>query len=159
VVDNADVSVTAIATPGHTANHLAFRVGEDCLTGDHVMAWSTTVIAPPDGAMRPYLASLDKLLALSCRRLLPAHGGPIDDPKRAVSAMRSHRLMRERAILDRLAEGDDTVERIVAALYQGIDPRLANAAGLSVLAHLEKLEEEGRVTADGHGVAARWHLA
>lgn len=156
VVDNGDVAVTALATPGHTANHLAFLVGDVCLTGDHVMGWSTTVIAPPDGAMRPYLASLDRLLEVPAARYLPAHGDAIDDPKRTVTAMRSHRLMRERAILDRLAAGDRTIEEIVAALYQGIDPRLSGAAGLSVLAHLEKLEEEGRVVADGHGRGARW---
>ena len=120
------------------------------------MGWSTTVIAPPDGAMRPYLASLERLLEVPARRLLPAHGGPVDDPKRTVTAMRSHRLMRERAILDRLLAGEATIEEIVAALYQGIDPRLAGAAALSVLAHLEKLEEEGRVAAEGVARTARW---
>jgi len=157
VIDNGDIAVTVHATPGHTANHLCFAVGEDLLSGDHVMGWSTTVIAPPDGAMRPYLASLDKLLALSPRRLHPAHGGPVDDPQRAVAAMRSHRLMRERAILERLVAGDRTVDRIVAALYRGLDQRLVGAAGLSVLAHLEKLAEEGRVVGDGSGKSAVWY--
>lgn len=158
-LSNGDVEVTAIATPGHTANHLAFLVGENCLTGDHVMGWSTTVIAPPDGAMRPYLASLDRLLAVDCRRLLPGHGGAIEDPVRAVSAMKSHRLMRERAILDRLAAGEETIAGIVTALYPGIDERLRGAAGLSVLAHLEKLEEEERATSEGLGRDSVWRIA
>ena len=158
MIDNGDVAVTVHATPGHTANHLCFAVGGDLLSGDHVMGWSTTVIAPPDGAMRPYLASLDTLLAAAPRRLHPAHGGPVPDPQRAIAAMRSHRLMRERAILERLSEGDRTIGSIVAALYQGLDPRLRGAAGLSVLAHLEKLVEDGRVASDGRGSDALWHL-
>jgi glyoxylase-like metal-dependent hydrolase (beta-lactamase superfamily II) len=159
VIDNGDVSVTAIATPGHTANHMAFLVGGDCLSGDHVMGWSTTVVAPPDGAMRPYLASLDRLLALSPARLLPGHGDVVREPQRHVAAMKSHRLMRERAILERLEGEGGTVEEIVADLYAGIDPRLAGAAALSVLAHLEKLEEEERVRAAGTGREAVWRIA
>lgn len=159
VLDNGDTPVTAIATPGHAANHLAFGIGEDCLTGDHVMGWSTTVVAPPDGSMRDYIRSLDRLLRETHTRYLPGHGGPIDDPHRAVTAMRSHRLMRERAILERVAVGDETIEEIVAVLYDGIDPRLLKAAGLSVLAHLEKLEEDGRAVSEGFGLESRWRTA
>jgi glyoxylase-like metal-dependent hydrolase (beta-lactamase superfamily II) len=156
VIDNGEVAVAAIATPGHTANHLAFGVGDVCLTGDHVMGWSTTVIAPPDGSMAAYMASLDRLLAEPHRLYLPGHGGAIEEPHRAVSAMRSHRLMREAAILARLREGDRTADAVVEALYAGIDPRLRRAAGLSVLAHLEKLSAEGRVAAEGFGPTAVW---
>jgi len=159
VVDNGEVAVRAIATPGHTANHLAFSLGTDCLTGDHVMGWSTTVIAPPDGSMAAYMASLDRLAAEPHERYLPGHGDVITDPQRAVSAMKSHRLMRERAIAGRVEAGDRTVDAIVEALYEGIDPRLKGAAGLSVLAHLEKLEEEGHLHAEGHGRGARWYPA
>ncbi len=159
VVDNGEVAVSAIATPGHAANHMAYALGEDCLTGDHVMGWSTTVVAPPDGSMAAYLRSLDRLLQERHSRYLPGHGDAIDEPRKAVSAMRSHRLMRERAIVERLRNGDETIPALVAALYAGLDPRLEGAAGLSVLAHLEKLADDGRVTSEGHGIGARWHTA
>lgn len=156
VLDNGEVAVKAIATPGHTANHLAFGIGDVCLSGDHVMGWSTTVIAPPDGQMSDYLKSLDRLLAEPHRMYLPGHGDRIVDPHKAVSAMRSHRLMREAAILARIRDGDRSTDDVVAALYAGIDPRLHGAAALSVLAHLERLEDEGKVAADGFGTRAVW---
>jgi len=156
---NGDVTVTAVATPGHTANHMAFAVGDALLTGDHVMGWSTTVIAPPDGAMADYMRSLDRLALRDDARYLPAHGDEIAEPRRAVSAMRSHRLMRERAILARLGRGARTVCAIVDELYAGIDERLRTAAGLSVLAHLEKLEAEGRVTREDEAADTAWRPA
>lgn len=159
VLDNGEVAVMAIATPGHTANHLAFGVGDVCLSGDHVMGWSTTVIAPPDGGMADYLHSLDRLLAEPHRVYFPGHGDRILDPHRAVSAMRTHRLMRESAVLARIHEGDRSTGDVVAALYVGIDPRLYGAAGLSVLAHLEKLEAEARVVSNGFGTKAVWSPA
>jgi glyoxylase-like metal-dependent hydrolase (beta-lactamase superfamily II) len=159
VLDNGDTAVMAIATPGHTANHLAFGIGDVCLSGDHVMGWSTTVIAPPDGGMADYLASLDRLLAEPHRLYLPGHGDRILEPHRAVSAMRSHRLMREAAVLARIREGDRTTDAVVDALYVGLDPRLRGAAALSVLAHLEKLEADGRVASEGFGTGARWSPA
>lgn len=158
-VANADVTVRVIATPGHTANHVAFALGETCFSGDHVMGWSTTVVAPPDGSMSAYLASLDRLLEERHARYLPGHGGWIDDPRKAVSAMKSHRLMRERAILERLGAGDTAIPAVVEALYSGLDPRLKGAAELSVLAHLEKLEADGAVVAEGFGRTARWRPA
>lgn len=158
-VANAEVAVTAIATPGHAANHLAFGFDDICFSGDHVMGWSTTVIAPPDGAMAPYMRSLDRLLEEPHERYLPGHGDAIADPHRAVTAMRSHRAMRERAILERIAVGDRSVSDVVDALYAGLNPALRGAAELSVLAHLEKLEEEGLVTAEGLGRQAVWTLA
>ncbi len=162
VVDNGDAALTVIATPGHAANHIALATGDVCLSGDHVMGWSTTVIAPPDGAMAPYLNSLDVLLERDDALYLPGHGGEIVEPRKAVSAMKSHRLMREGAVLDRLVKGDRHVSEIVSALYVGIDPRLAGAAGLSVLAHLEKLAEDGKAVADvstGFGRDALWRAA
>ncbi len=155
-IDNGETVVTAIATPGHTANHMAFGVDDVCLTGDHVMGWSTTVIAPPDGSMAAYMRSLDRLLAVPHTRYYPGHGDAIAEPRKALTAMRGHRLMRERAILERLHGSDRTVDALVASLYSGIDPRLRQAAGMSVLAHLEKLAEEERARADGFGVSARW---
>ncbi len=143
--------IEAVTTPGHTANHLAFSLpGQDLLlSGDHVMGWSTTIVAPPDGSMRDYMASLDKLAVRSERRYLPGHGGMIDDAPAYVRGLRRHRLMREAAILDRLVKGDRTIAEIVAVLYREVDPRLHRPAGLSVLAHLEELVAAGKVTSDG----------
>lgn len=113
------------------------------------MGWSTTIVAPPDGAMRDYIASLDKLAARAEARYLPGHGGPIDDAHAYVRALKKHRQMRERAIYERLGAGDRTIPEVVAALYRDIDPRLHRAAGLSVLAHLEDLVADGKVISDG----------
>jgi glyoxylase-like metal-dependent hydrolase (beta-lactamase superfamily II) len=141
----------AVATPGHTANHMAYALaGEGVLfCGDHVMGWSTTVVAPPDGSMADYMASLDRLLARSDRLYLPGHGGPIGDPAAFVRGLKAHRLMRERAILERLAQGDRTVPEMVRAIYRDLDPRLRGAAALSVLAHLEDLVARGLAATDG----------
>ena len=143
--------IEAIATPGHTANHLAFALaGQNLLfSGDHVMGWSTTIVAPPDGAMRDYMQSLDKLAARPEPRYLPGHGGPVEDAPTYVRALKRHRRMREAAILDRLVKGDRTIPDIVAAIYRDTDPRLHRAAGLSVLAHLEDLVTAGKVASDG----------
>jgi glyoxylase-like metal-dependent hydrolase (beta-lactamase superfamily II) len=147
----SSADVRAVATPGHTANHLAFAVGPDgvLLSGDHVMAWSTTIVAPPDGRMADFMASLDRLLDRDDRLYLPGHGGPVERPQPFLRGLRMHRRMRETAILERLRAGDRTIPEIVAALYRDTDPRLHPAAGLSVLAHLEDLVESGRVAANG----------
>jgi len=151
IVETPDYRLEAIATPGHTANHLAFALlGTDVLfPGDHVMGWSTTVVAPPDGAMRAYMASLDRLLARPENTYLPAHGGPIYDAQAFVRTLRAHRKMRETAIVEGLRRGDDRISALVASAYQGLDPRLAGAAALSTLAHLEDLVERGVVLSDG----------
>jgi glyoxylase-like metal-dependent hydrolase (beta-lactamase superfamily II) len=144
-------ALTAVLTPGHCANHAAFALeGSGILfSGDHVMAWSTTVVAPPDGAMADYMASLDKLLARDDRLLLPGHGGPVKDPPAFMRGLKAHRRMRERAILERIAGGDRLIAEMVPAIYRGIDPRLYGAAALSVLAHLEDLVAGGAVKVDG----------
>ena len=144
-----DVTLEAVATPGHTANHLAFSMPEAGIlfSGDHVMAWSTTIVAPPDGAMGDYMASLERLLAREERLYLPAHGGPVADPARYVRGLRTHRKMRERAILDRLQKGDRTIAGIVLNIYRDVDPKLHDAAALSVFAHLEELVAQGLVSA------------
>lgn len=146
-----DVTLEAVATPGHTANHLAFSMPETGIlfSGDHVMAWSTTIVAPPDGAMGDYMASLERLLARDERLYLPAHGGPVADPARYVRGLRTHRKMRERAIVERLQKGDRTIAGIVQNIYRDVDPKLHGAAALSVFAHLEELVGRGLVsTAD-----------
>jgi hydroxyacylglutathione hydrolase len=143
-------ALTAVATPGHTGNHLAFALdgSEVLFSGDHVMAWSTSIVAPPDGAMADYMASMETLLARPERRYLPGHGGPVEDAHAYGTALVTHRRGREQAILARLAAGDERIPAIVAAVYAGLDPALAGAAALSVLAHLEDLAARGVVAAD-----------
>lgn len=144
-------SLTAVATPGHTANHMAFALdGSGVLfSADHVMAWATSIVAPPDGAMADYMASLDKLLARDDRLYLPGHGGPVIEPGSFVRALKAHRKMRERAVIERLRAGDRTIPEMVKVIYASTDPRLHGAAALSVLAHIEDLIEQGRVATDG----------
>jgi glyoxylase-like metal-dependent hydrolase (beta-lactamase superfamily II) len=146
-----DLHIEAIATPGHCANHLCFGLLEEqaVFTGDHVMAWATTVITPPDGSTRDYLASLNRLTARQDRIYWPAHGGPVRNPQRYVRALVHHRRQRESAILDRLAKGDETIPIIVARIYEGVDARLHGAAAMSVLAHLQELIERGEAGSDG----------
>jgi len=143
-------SIRTVLTPGHTANHAAFALeGTGILfSADHVMAWATTIVAPPDGAMADYMQSLDKLTERGDRLLLPGHGGPVTKPGTFMRGLKAHRKMRERAILERLIAGDRTVKAIVAAIYRETDPRLHGAAGLSVLAHLEDLVARGLVSAE-----------
>src|SRR5438270_7032117 len=132
-------SIEAVTTPGHTANHMAFacREAEVLFSGDHVMAWSTSIVAPPDGAMSDYMASLHKLAKRMEPIYLPGHGPAVRDAKRFVPYYIRHREAREASILHRLAKGAADIPSLVRAIYIGIDPRLTNAAGLSVLAHPE----------------------
>ena len=143
-------TLEAVATPGHTANHMAFALPDERILfcGDHVMAWSTTVVAPPDGAMRDYMNSLDRLLARSDRLYLPGHGGPVLEPAAFVRGLKAHRLMRERAILERLEKGDRTIAEMVRVIYRDVDSRLHGAAALSTLAHLEDLVGRGLACTD-----------
>jgi glyoxylase-like metal-dependent hydrolase (beta-lactamase superfamily II) len=140
-------TVEAVATPGHCANHLCFALLEDgsLFSGDHVMAWSTSVVAPPDGSMGAYMASLEKVRARPEGIYWPGHGGPVFEPQRYVRALALHRRQREASILAALAEGAETVPDLVARVYVGLDPSLIRAAGLSTLAHLEDLRERGQV--------------
>lgn len=143
-------ALTGVFTPGHTANHMAFALeGTGILfSADHVMAWATSIVAPPDGAMSDYMASLARVLKRDDRLYLPGHGGAVTNPASFVQGLRAHRKMRERAILERLRAGDRTVPEMVAAIYRDTDPRLHGAAGLSVLAHLEDLVGRGVIEAD-----------
>ncbi len=140
-------TIEAVFTPGHMSNHLCFALREEnaLFTGDHVMASSTSVIAPPDGNMGQYMASLRLLLERDDNIYLPAHGPSRRDPKPLVRGLIAHRQMREAAILDRIRKGDRTIADIVRAIYAGIDPKLHGAAALSTLAHIEHLIEQGLV--------------
>jgi glyoxylase-like metal-dependent hydrolase (beta-lactamase superfamily II) len=135
----------AVATPGHTSNHLCFAVGDALFTGDHVMGWSTTVVFPPDGEMGAYMASLEKLRSRNDRIYYPAHGPPVTNPKQYVRHLAGHRLQREKQILRLVGEQPREISDIVANAYPGLDPRLVTAAGGSVLAHLLDLEGRGLV--------------
>ncbi|MFO1102153.1 MAG: MBL fold metallo-hydrolase [Methylocystis sp.] len=149
-----DISLLAVATPGHTANHLCFALAKEgaLFTGDHVMAWATTVIAPPDGSMRDYLTSVERLLKRDDLIYWPAHGGPVRDPPRFLRALIHHRRAREAAILRRLEAGDETIAEIVAHIYEGVDKRLHPAAAMTALAHLEDLIARGLVDCAGQPV-------
>lgn len=151
VLRGEDWSIRTVLTPGHAANHAAFALeGSGVLfSGDHVMGWSTTIVAPPDGAMADYMASLDKLIARDDGLLLPGHGAPVTAPGSHMRRLKDHRLSRERAILDRLRQGDRRIAEMVTAIYRETDPKMYPAAGLSVLAHLEDLVERGLVETDG----------
>ena len=144
-------TLSAIATPGHTANHLAFALEGSGIvfSADHVMAWATSIVAPPDGAMGDYMASLERLLSRDDRIYFPGHGGPVKDPPAFLRGLRTHRRMRERAVLERIRAGDRLIPDMVKAIYRDTDPRLHGAAALSVLAHIEDLVEKGIVATDG----------
>jgi glyoxylase-like metal-dependent hydrolase (beta-lactamase superfamily II) len=150
-------TLEAVATPGHTSNHLclAFEQEGALFTGDHVMGWSTTVVAPPDGDMADYMASLDRLLLREDLVYYPAHGPAVQEPHAHVRRLIAHRRMRERQILGQLELGEGRIPAMVEALYRDIDPRLFPAAGRSVLAHLVDLERRGLVREEGE----RWTLA
>ncbi|MBX8784980.1 MBL fold metallo-hydrolase [Ochrobactrum sp. GRS2] len=151
IFTNPDWALEVIHTPGHMANHACFALNDRGIlfSADHVMAWATTIVAPPDGSMRAYMQSLEKLLKRKDSLYLPGHGAPIAQPHRFLRGLRTHRKMRERAVLERVMQGDETIAQMVAAIYRDTDPRLHGAAGLSVFAHLEDLVSRGLVRTDG----------
>jgi glyoxylase-like metal-dependent hydrolase (beta-lactamase superfamily II) len=151
VITGKDWTLEALHTPGHTSDHLALALKEDkaLFSGDHVMAWSTSVVAPPDGSMADYFASLRLLLERDDKVYWPGHGGPSRTPQRLVRALIAHRQMREASICERIRQGDRTIREVVQAVYRDVDPRLHGAAALSALAHVEHLIGQGKVVCDG----------
>ena len=147
----AGVTLTALHTPGHAPDHLCFALdGTGVLfSGDHVMAWSTSVVAPPEGKMRDYMRALERLLERTDEVYFPGHGGRLPQPRRVVKAYLLHRHMREQAILECIRRGHATIADIVPIVYRGLDPRLVNAASLSIAAHVEHLSERGLVISEG----------
>jgi len=137
----------AVATPGHTSNHLCFAFGDALFTGDHVMGWSTTVVVPPDGDMGAYMQSLELLRQRGDRIFYPAHGPAVTKPAQLVRGMIGHRMQRERQILKLIGQQPRDIPDIVANAYPGLDPRLIPAAGGSVLAHLLDLQKRALVEA------------
>ncbi|MDE2302343.1 MAG: MBL fold metallo-hydrolase [Sphingomonadales bacterium] len=146
-----DWTLTAVATPGHTSNHLCYALAESgaLFTGDHVMGWSTTVVAPPDGDMAAYMQSLEKLHARADRVYYPAHGPQVTRPRQLTRGLIGHRRQRERQIRNLLEAGPQPVAALVPRMYKGVDTALWPAAGRSVLAHLIDLERRGLVARDG----------
>jgi len=144
-------TLSALHTPGHTSNHLCYALEEEraLFSGDHVMGWSTTVVAPPDGDMADYMASLRLLLDRDDTRYYPTHGAPIDEPQRLVRHLMAHRRQRETQILGQLEGGPQAIPAMVARMYAAVDKRLWGAAGRSVLAHLIALETRGIVAREG----------
>ena len=147
-------AIKAVATPGHTSNHLCFAYADALFTGDHVMGWSTTVIFPPDGDMADYIASLEKLRRREDRIYYPAHGAPVTNPGQYVRHLIGHRMQREKQILSLIRDTPRPVPDIVAKAYPGLDPRLTTAAGGSVLAHLLDLQQRGLVEHRGESWTA-----
>ena len=150
-IDGDGWTLIALHTPGHTSNHLCFALPEEqaLFCGDHVMGWSTSVIAPPDGDMGAYLASLRRLRGRTDRIYYPTHGAPIDDPPTMLDAYLAHREQREREVLACLRDGARVIPEMVHRMYPDLDRRLLPAAGCSVLAHLLLLVEQRRVRCDG----------
>ena len=157
-----DWTVEAVATPGHLSNHFCFGLLEEktLFTGDHIMGWATTVIAPPDGDMGDYFDSLDLLLTRNDEIYLPTHGAPIQKPHPFVRAVKTHRRIRDGQIIDLLKRGETNIREIVAIMYADIDKRLHIAAALNVLAHLDRLVKVGDVVREsGAGMDGVYRIA
>lgn len=151
VISGDGWALRGLHTPGHTTNHACFAL-EDAginFSADHIMAWATTIVAPPDGSMREFMASLDVLLERDDQLLLPGHGGPVTSPNAFIRGLRSHRKIREMAVLRRIKAGDGLIPDIVKIIYRNTDKRLHGAAALSVLAHIEDLIAKGEIETDG----------
>ncbi len=144
-------ALQALHTPGHAPDHLCFALEGTKLffSGDHVMGWNTSVVAPPEGSMSAYLGAMERLLARNDEIYFPGHGGRIYEPQRLVKAYILHRRMREQAIMECVRNGQTTIPEIVAVIYRGIDQRLIKAASLSVAAHIEHLVERGLFICEG----------
>ena len=151
IVKGKDWALETILTPGHTQNHACFAICDtDMLfSGDHVMSWATSIVAPPDGSMADYMNSLGVMMKRKETVYFPGHGGRLEKAPEFVRALRAHRKMRETAVLSRIRAGDQTIPDIVKVIYKETDPRLHGAAGLSVFAHIEDLVTQNKVRCDG----------
>jgi len=150
IIEGDGWKLETIHTPGHTKNHACFALCDtDMLfSGDHVMGWSTSIVAPPDGSMSDYMNSLTKMIERTESIYFPGHGGRLEKAQEFTRALRAHRKMRETAVLSRIRAGDKTIPDIVAVIYKDTDPRLHGAAGLSVFAHVEDLVERKLIECD-----------
>jgi glyoxylase-like metal-dependent hydrolase (beta-lactamase superfamily II) len=150
-------TLEAVATPGHTSNHLCFALAEEraLFSGDHVMGWSTTIVSPPDGDMAAYMGSLAKLQARPDALYYPAHGPIIENPHKLLGGLVLHRRQREAQILAEVREGEGCISAMVPHIYRDVDSRLYPAAARSILAHLIDLEGRGLVVQEGE----EWRIA
>ena len=146
-IDAGNGAVTVLHTPGHSPDHCCFVAGGEVFCGDLARSGGTIVIpAGRGGDLTQYLASLQRVRRLRPERLLPGHGPVIDDPDFVIDAYVRHRAQRDGQILDALAQGLTSPEDIASRIYGGLAPELTKAAAQTVLAHLIKLEREGRVS-------------
>jgi len=150
-IEGDGFELECVATPGHTANHICYALAPEgaLFSGDHVMGWSTSVIAPPDGNMGDYLASLEKLASRGDKILYPTHGSPITNPDDWIGQLIAHRRMRESQIMAALSGHAQTVQELAAGLYPGIESVLRPAAGQQIAAHLDHLASRGQVMREG----------
>ena len=160
-IETNEWSIEAIHTPGHTSNHICYALLDENIlfSGDHVMGWSTTVIVPPDGDMDDYIISLEKLLSRREEKFFPTHGPIIDEPKKLVSDYISHRLNREKQIIDAIKKGNNKISEIVKMIYKDVDKSLHPAAAMSTLAHLKRMENNQEVTVQGRDLEGIYNLA
>ncbi len=151
IIEGNGWALETLLTPGHAMNHACFALVDNdyIFSGDHVMGWATSIVAPPDGSMKDYMASLEIMIERTESVYFPGHGGRLEKAREFSRALRAHRKMRETAILSRIRKGDRTIPQIVAVIYKETDPRLHGAAGLSVFAHIEDLVEKGLIRSDG----------
>lgn len=153
----AEFTLHAIHTPGHASNHWCYLLEDEALlfTGDHIMEGSTVVIAPPDGDMGAYIRSLEKLLPLPLKHLAPGHGHLISNPVEVIEGTIQHRLMRENKTIEKLtASQPATLDQLVAEVYDEVPMVLHGLAKYSLLAHLQKLQQDGRATRNNE----QWQL-
>lgn len=150
VVEGEDWRLNVVHTPGHAPDHLCFAFDSERIffSGDHVMSWNTTVIAPPEGSMADYITSLEMLLERNDDLYLPGHGGRLETPQRMVRAYLLHRRLREQSILDAVRNGHSSISSLVSEIYSGVPRSVVGAAALSVLAHVELLHARGLVTCE-----------
>jgi glyoxylase-like metal-dependent hydrolase (beta-lactamase superfamily II) len=156
-----ELEIVAVHTPGHTSDHVAFHVPSSSalFTGDAVLGRGTSFIDPPDGDLSQYLRSLQRMLDLDPRTIYPGHGPVVLRAQEKLRGYLEHRASREGQVLQALAEGLDTIPDMVASIYAGYPPEVHDLAGRSVLAHLVKLEADGRVEKRGRGTSMRWSAA
>ncbi len=146
IVKGAGWALEAVHTPGHMSNHLCFAFEGGLLSGDHVMAWSTTLVSPPDGDLTQFMASLHKLQARDDVRYFPGHGPVLEDPQAMLAYQINHRLERETQILEALP---GQISDITATIYKGLDSRLLPMAARNVFSHLIDLCQRGKVRSNG----------
>lgn len=160
LVTTHEFTLTAVATPGHTSNHMCVALSQEnsLFTGDHVMGWSTTVVSPPDGDMRAYMMSLEKVRVRGDAVLWPTHGGPITDPQPFLAAYISHRRDREAQIVSLLQSGPRNIRDLVSTMYVDVDKKLHKPARRSVWSHLIMLCDDNRVRVVGGGPARKSSL-